>query len=244
MRKPRVYVDTGLDAGAKVELPATASHHVFRVLRMRVGDEITLFNGLSDEEFTAEITLAERNQNRVQIHHSKPVDTESPLNLSLVQAISAGDKMDFTIQKAVELGVKEITPIYSSRSAPIFKPERLTKRLAHWQQVIISATEQSGRTRLTKLAMPQNFRVLLENQVTPESCFMLDPRSETAFSSRTVCDDYVQLWVGPEGGFSADEIALASATGVKPVSFGRRILRTETAGIAAAALLQAKFGDL
>jgi 16S rRNA (uracil1498-N3)-methyltransferase len=135
-------------------------------------------------------------------------------------------------------------PIYSSRSAPTFNPERLTKRLMHWQQVIISATEQSGRTRLAKLATPQDFGALLKNQTTPTSGLLLDPSSVTALSSCAVTKDYVQLWVGPEGGFSAEEIALAANTGVKPVSFGQRILRTETAGIAATALLQAKFGDL
>ncbi len=244
MKKPRVYVDTALDAGAELELPARASHHVFRVLRMRAGEEITLFNGQSNDEFTAKITLAERNQNRVHIHHSELADTESPLRLCLVQAISTGDKMDFTIQKAVELGVSEIMPIYSNRSAPTFKAERLTKRLAHWQQVIISATEQSGRTRIAKLAIPQTFRELLENQTTPKSSFMLDPRSKNALSNCAVTENHVQFWVGPEGGFSDEEVTLAANTGVKPVSFGRRILRTETAGIAAAALFQARFGDL
>lgn len=244
MRIPRVYVNANLAPGSSLRLPEPTTHHILRVLRMRVGDEITLFNGKSDEQLTAKIVLAERHRCDVKIILANLVSTESPLQISLVQAVSMGDKMDFTLQKAVELGVHNIIPVYSSRSVPVIRQARLKKRITHWRQVIISASEQSGRTRLATLEMPCDMNELLENSKLPEHSLMLNPRAQTTLTDYTFGGNSVQLWVGPEGGFSDVEIAHATHAGVMPVSFGRRTLRTETAGIAAISWLQARFGDL
>jgi len=239
----RVYLDTPLEPGRILSLPAANAHHLLNVLRLKNGAGIVLFNGRDDEEFTATLTIVNRREATATIERRHPVQRESALRISLVQAISSGDKMDFTLQKSVELGVADIIPIHSERSARI-PAKRLEKRLQHWQRIIISATEQCGRVRLARLHPPARFGELLTSTGNIQARRILAPTADRALSrSLTAHDNPVQIWIGPEGGFSPDEIRAAEKAGIQPVTLGPRILRTETAGIAALSALQALYGD-
>ncbi len=243
MRIPRVYIDARLTPGTTLDLPKPQAHHLLNVLRLRDGATLRLFNGQTDAEYPATLKTAGRRHASVTLASAEIVRRESPLQIELVQALTTSDKLDLILQKTVELGVAAITLVHTERSATI-NPERVEKRLQHWRQVIISATEQSGRTRIARLTPPQPFDQKLTATDPPAARYLLAPDTDEPLTSATPKDHRIQIWIGPEGGFSPEEIRTARDHGIQPLRFGPRILRTETAGMAAISALQAKHGDL
>ena len=225
-----------------MELEGPASHYLTRVLRSSIGDSMTLFNG-DGRDYSAEICELLRQNVMLNVIDSQVPETESPLKITLVQAISRGERMDYSLQKATELGVHRIQPVISQRVEVRLNEKRQLKRVAHWQAVVISACEQSGRALVPEVRMPVS---LLEwaswKDESPR--LVLDPMATQKMSSMVIEGESVSLLIGPEGGFSTSEMKTLEAQGVKAVTLGRRILRTESAGPAAIAILQATLGDL
>ncbi|OBS08125.1 16S rRNA (uracil(1498)-N(3))-methyltransferase [Acidihalobacter prosperus] len=243
MRVPRLYVERSLALDDGLALPDGAFRHCVQVLRLCEGAELVLFNG-DGRDYRARLTQVGRREARVTVHAAADNATESALDLGLVQGISKGDHMDLTIQKAVELGVRRILPLTCLRSQRI-PPDRLARRMAHWRAIAISACEQSGRSHLPELLPPVTFDEWLDDIAQAPPRLMLDPRAATALGDLQLAEpEALQLLIGPEGGFADEEVARARDAGVAPVRLGPRVLRTETAAIAALALAQARWGDL
>ncbi|WP_040475209.1 16S rRNA (uracil(1498)-N(3))-methyltransferase [Vreelandella jeotgali] len=240
-RMPRLYVPATLEPGGEVTLPDGPAHHLTRVLRLAAGAPLVLFDGQGQE---AGVRLAEVSRKHVQVRVEAvwPGRLESPLAVHLGQAVSKGDRMDYAIQKAVELGVAAITPLYTRHGDVRLKGEREAKKLAHWQAVAASACEQCGRATLPPVHPPQRLGDWL--QARDESLrLMLHPATESALEAANA-PATAALLVGPEGGLSADDVTAAQAARFAPLTLGPRILRTETAPVAALTLLQYRFGDL
>ena len=220
-----------------------ASHHLSRVLRATVGEVLTVFNG-EGGEYEAVITQITKKNVQVDIKQFSARDVESPLQIHLAQGIARGEKMDFIVQKAVELGVTHIIPLITERCNVRLDSEREEKRLQHWQSVVISACEQSGRNRVPQISAPQTLSSWL-TQVQSDYRFVLTPHVQTKLIKEKSRSSHpsMMLLIGPEGGLSEQEIALAMKHQFIPLSLGPRILRTETAGIAAISVLQYAFGD-
>ncbi len=231
----------------RVVLPAAQAHHALKVLRLRVGDALVLFDG-SGGEYPACIEDAGR-QVVVRLEDRQARECESPLPVTLVQGLPGGDKMDWVVQKAVELGVAAIQPVQTKRSVVRLQGERALKRQAHWQQVAVSACEQSGRNRLPEvkalLDLPKYLTAQAQEAAssTAPLRLLLSPHQGQTLSSLPRPAGAVILLIGPEGGLEADEEALACTLGFVPVNLGPRVLRTETAGLAALAALMALWGD-
>ena len=244
MRTIRIHVDQPLSSGTELALPSQASEHVARVLRLTAGDAVTLFNG-DGSDYPSLISSVGKREVVVQVQAQQPLQNESPLRLTLAQALARGEKMDLIVQKATELGVARIVPLLTERSEVKLDAARTEKRVAHWQAVSASACEQSGRARLPEILAPQPLdswvRALLDDGTTRLA--LLPGGSvkarELAFSSAGGV-----LVVGPEGGLGERDIAVLNETGFRGLVLGPRILRTETAGLAALAALQAVHGDL
>ncbi|MHB0774964.1 16S rRNA (uracil(1498)-N(3))-methyltransferase [Halomonas sp. WWR20] len=241
MAAPRIHVESALDAGATLILPESAARHVALVLRLREGATLTLFDGRGVEAHAELITVA-RKQVAVRIREVFTGQRESPLAVHLGQAISKGDRMDYAIQKAVELGVAVITPLYTEHGDVRLKGEREAKKLAHWQGVAISACEQCGRAVVPVINAPQPLAEWLSARDEPLR-LALHPATESAFA-RQAHVERAALLIGPEGGLSPTEVDVATAAGFTPLTLGPRILRTETAPVVALTLLQYHFGDL
>jgi 16S rRNA (uracil1498-N3)-methyltransferase len=238
----RFYVSAALTEGQELELPEDAFRHWVQVLRARVGDSARLFDG-SGYEFEASLLAIGKRSAQVRVGTRIAVDRESPLRLSLAQAVSKGDRMDYTLQKAVELGISEIQPLLSERTVVKLDAERWEKKLEHWRGVIVSACEQSGRTRLPALHPVLRLDSWLAQPPAHELRLTLAPTAQSALrdlpKAASAC-----LLVGPEGGLSDAEITLAQRSGWTAVKLGPRVLRTETAGVAAMSAMQALWGDL
>ena len=240
-RAPRFHLQAVLAPGAELSLPPDAGHHASRVLRMREGDAIVLFNG-EGGEYAGRIVRLSRDGVAVQVGGFEPVERESPLRVTLVQAISAGDRMDLTIQKAVELGVAAVQPILAERTVVRLKGERGDSRRDHWQRVVAAACEQCGRNRVPHVAPA----LALADYRAPEGSLTLLLAPEGTASLRTAGvtpGRPIVLAAGPEAGFSPREEAMLVSAGYAPVRLGPRVLRTETAGPAALAALSALYGD-
>ena len=244
MRLPRIYLDEVLIKGANLLLPSEARHHLVNVLRLKIGDQLILFDGKSQQEAIASITQLDRKSATVSVLSIDNTCRESLLDISLVQAISSGDKMDFTVQKAVELGVKSIRPIFTERSQRPWKANRLEKKLAHWNSILVHACEQSGRTHLPKLYSPVSYQNYLTSRNPGRLGLILEPSAAQPHRELDNATKRFDILIGPEGGFSPQEVLLADNTGIIAIKMGPRILRTETASIVAIAFLQSKFGDL
>lgn len=214
----------------------------FQVLRMGVDDHVTLFDGLGGE-WAAVIASAGKRQASLQLLKFDPVERESPLKITLVQALASSDKMDFIVQKAVELGISAIQPIATERATLKLAGERAQKRTAHWQAIAQAACEQCGRNRVPAVAEVVSLAAWLA-MPTDGVRLVLHPQAKPTLVESTDITQPVVIVVGPEGGFSEKEIALVAQHGVKPVKFGPRVLRTETAGLAAIAAMNAVHGDL
>ena len=239
----RIYQNIDLQAGAQIELDAQASHHLARVLRAKISDTVTIFNGRGGE-FVSVIENISKKSVQLRIGEFNSREAESSLNLYLAQGIARGEKMDYIIQKAVELGVKKIMPLMTERGSVKLNDERREKRAQHWQSIIISACEQSGRNRIPELLPVQSLVDWLPN-VKAAQGFVLAPLSSNKLSSFDLpTEGDVVLLIGPEGGLSPREIELAQQLNFSALNLGPRILRTETAAVAALTALQCGFGDM
>lgn len=235
-----------LAVGARVALPERAAHHASKVLRLRNGSMLILFNG-EGGEFSARIAAVERASVNVDVLTWSAVERESPLAVTLVQALQAGDKMDLTVQKAVELGVTRIVPLISQRSVVRLEGERALRRTEHWRGVVAAACEQCGRNRLPDVFPPEGLERWLSRR--PHSGvlrLMLAPAAGYSLASLSgpFPERRIELLIGAEGGLAPEEIGMAARAGFRPVRLGPRILRTETAGLAALAAIQFFWGDL
>jgi 16S rRNA (uracil1498-N3)-methyltransferase len=237
---PRFYVDAPLRAGSVCTLPEDAAHHAVHVLRLRESDDITLFNGRGGE-YPARIASIQRLRIAVDVLEHRAIERESPLRVTLVQGVSAGERMDSTVRKAVELGVAEVQPVLATRSVARPKGERAENRRAHWQKVVIAACEQCGRNRVPEV---HPLVPVAEYQASAESVkILLSPLAELPLSKISLKGNDFVLAAGPEAGFTAEEEAALADAGFVPASLGPRVLRTETAAVAALAALSALRGD-
>jgi 16S rRNA (uracil1498-N3)-methyltransferase len=241
MRQSRLYTPQALAVSDTVEVEGAASHYLARVLRLSMGDPVTLFNG-DGRDYQGEICQLQRHTAIVRVVDSRNPGNESPLKITLVQAISRGERMDYSLQKATELGVFCIQPVISSRVEVRLDDKRQAKRLSHWQGVVISACEQSGRATVPEVKPPLSLEQWLA-AVDEYPRLVLDPAAVIKMSSFSITGNAVSILVGPEGGFTDEELERVRSVGVTAVSFGPRILRTETAGPAAIAVLQSIAGD-
>jgi 16S rRNA (uracil1498-N3)-methyltransferase len=248
MRNTRIHVELPLVEGAELLLPAEPSAHLLRVLRLRPPAALTLFNGQGGE-YSAELLAAERNLARVRIGAHSPLDRESPLAVTLLQGIARSERMDLILQKATELGVTAIVPLACEFSVVRLEPAQLEKRRERWQAVAISACEQCGRNRVPRVQPITAFDdACLQPAPSPEPLrLMLVPDAATTLAgacAQLVPGQGIHLLVGPEGGLSGREQLLAQRGGFLATRIGPRVLRTETAPLAALAVLQAVAGDL
>ena len=245
MRIPRIYTSQALVEGRTVELGAGPSKHLLTVLRLKPGASLVLFDG-SGHEFEATLDAADNRRARVLVGMVRARGSESPLRITLAQGISRGERMDFTLQKAVELGVAEIIPVLTERSVVRLDGRQATRKQQHWQQLVIGACEQSGRVRVPTVRAPLALRDLLSER--PQAAgleLLLHPEASAGLSDLAAPEkNQIRLLIGPEGGFSAAETAAARHAGFTAVRLGPRVLRTETAALVALSLLQARWGDL
>jgi 16S rRNA (uracil1498-N3)-methyltransferase len=229
-----------LSLGAEIELPERVARHC-GVLRLRNGDAVVLFNG-EGGEFSAELTRVSRGDARACVISRQTPERESPLGIALAQCISSGDRMDITLQKATELGVSRIVPIASERSVVRLSSDRADRRVVHWRNVVIAACEQSGRNTVPEVTSIADFTAFLSRAAGDGLRLLLAPDSDRDLK-RLEPPSRVTLLVGPEGGLAPEERQRAEGSGFVPIRFGPRILRTETAPLAAIAAMQALWGD-
>jgi len=245
MNLPRFFCPLALSAGVSVDLPESAARHAARVLRLRSGDDLTLFDGRGGE-YAARIAQVERERVRVDVLAWDARECESPLALTLVQALQAGEKMDLTVQKAVELGVGRIVPVLARRSVVRLDGARAARRVEHWRGVAASACEQCGRNRVPEVAELQALERWLA-QPAPASALrlMLAPGAEHTLATLAPppAGSPIELLIGSEGGLAPEEMHAAAQAGFVSVRLGPRVLRTETAGLAALAAIHARWGD-
>ena len=243
MRLTRVFVDLPLAPGARVVLPESAGAHLVRVLRLREGEACVLFNG-DGHDYDATLLSAGKRGVEAQVNGVRIVDNESPLRLVL-QGIARGEKMDLILQKATELGVAAIAPVFADRTEVRLDGDRLEKRVAHWRSVIASACEQSGRARIPELLPPCGLSEAAAALDADALKLTLDPLGEHRFDTLSPVNAAgIVIGIGPEGGWSEKDRTILRSAGFTGLRLGPRVLRTETAGLAAIAALQAKFGDL
>jgi 16S rRNA (uracil1498-N3)-methyltransferase len=246
VRVNRVYVDAALEPGSLIELPPAAAAHLIKVLRMRSGDELVIFSG-DGREFPATVETVRGSRVSAAVGEARTADRESPLAVSLVQCIARADRMDVIVQKATELGVARIVPVLSRRSVVRLEAAQAAAKAAHWRAIAVSACEQCGRNRLPAVETPRQLidhladapaaglRLVLD----PDAAIRREPGADPAPDGRMV-----EVAVGPEGGFDAAELDAFAAARFEPMRLGPRVLRTETAAIAAIAWLQTRYGDL
>lgn len=242
MREPRVYTEQTLESEREIELQPGAAQHLTQVLRLGVGAPLRLFNG-DGREFQARLSAAGKAGVRVEVLDLVATEDPARLPLNLYLGVSKGERMDFAIQKAVELGVTRIRPLFSTRSVVQLTGGRLQRRLEHWRGVINSACEQCGRNRLPELEHPHPLPKVLVEQASADCRLVLHHGAETSLDRVTPPETAVDLLVGPEGGLAPGELELARSEGFTPLRLGPRIMRTETAPLAALAAIQTLWGD-
>lgn len=240
---PRFYCPVPLSSGSELALPANAAHHV-QVLRLGCGDEVTLFDGTGGT-FAARVLQVEKKRVTVKIGGFSDAEAELPYAVTLAQALPEASKMDWIVEKAVELGVTAIQPLSAQRCVVRLSADRAEKKQAHWQGIIVAASEQCGRNRLAQLALPADFGSWAR-QRRDVPVLLLSPRATTSLSdwARRSAPQNVFLAIGPEGGFTPAEEELALASGACALGVGPRVLRTETAGLAAVAALNGIWGGM
>lgn len=244
MRLTRVHVDADLAPGLRLPLPARAAEHLLRVLRLREGDACVLFNG-DGRDHDARIVVASKREAVVELLDSREVANESPLRITLLQGIARGEKMDLILQKATELGVARILPVDAERTEVRLEGDRLRKRIAHWRSVVVSACEQCGRARIPEVTAPVAIAAAAGWIEDGSLRLTLDPQGDLALPGLDASADAgIGVAIGPEGGWSPRDRAILAAAGFRGLRLGPRVLRTETAGLAAVAALQALYGDL
>lgn len=243
MSNPRFYSAENLTVGAIAKLSENAAIHATRVLRLSAGETIKLFNG-DGFDYTCELISIKKSEVLAKISVSEAIENESSLNITLLQGISSGDRMDYTIQKAIELGVTSIQPISTERSVVKLSAERAQKRLEHWQNVVVSACEQCGRARIPLVLAPKTLENwLATNPQTNATRILLNPLGAKRLAELAKPSQETQLLIGAEGGLTSAEIKLAVNHGFQSIILGPRILRTETAALTAISAMQAIWGD-
>jgi len=244
VHNPRLFTDQTLTPGAQVVLEGSVAQHLGRVLRARAGEHITLFNG-NGQEFAAAVVAVSKREVTVNIGAASSPQTESLVHTALGLCLSKGDRFDWAIQKATELGVGAIAPLYSERVDFSIPPDRIEKRIAHWQQIAISACEQCGRVRIPAVSSPQTLQHWVQD-VGAEQKWVL--HCVDTDSTRSVGDggapDHAALLIGPEGGLTDQEVALACESGFEVLRLGPRVMRTETAPVVALSALSVKWGEM
>ena len=243
MRLNRVYSGQALQPGTEIALPDSAAYHVARVLRLRAGAPLTVFDG-SGDDYRCEIVAVEGEHVRVRVGVRAAGLRESPLRITLVQAVSRGERMDWTLQKATELGVRTIIPVLSARSVVRLDERQAENKLRHWRAIVAGACEQCGRSTLPEVRAPLEFRRFLTESPREGQRLALSPSGPSSLAGLPSAAARVELLIGPEGGLDDAELDAAERAGFTPVRLGPRVLRTETAGIVALAVLQALWGDL
>ena len=245
MRNPRLFTDQPLTPGDQVVLKGNVAQHLGRVLRSRSGDHIALFNG-DGQEFAAQVLTVSKGEVSVEVGAAASPQTESPVYTTLGLCLSKGDRFDWAIQKATELGVGAIAPLQSERVDFSIPPDRMEKRIAHWQQIAISACEQCGRVKVPSITPPQSLLSWIEN-VSAEQKWVLHCTDNTDASASAMTPGTppdAALLIGPEGGLTDQEFATASAEGFQLLQLGPRVLRTETAPAAALSVLGVFWGEM
>lgn len=244
MSLSRIFIGQKLSLNQHITLDSQASNYVIQVLRLDLNDSLLVFDGYNLGEFRAIITTVNKRNAIIAIEEFIAVNKESPLTINLLQGVSRGEKMDFTIQKTVELGVNTITPIFTQYCNVKLAGERLVSKIEHWQGVAISAAQQSGRCLVPKILPAQDFIACFDVLQKNNLCLVLDPKADIRITQIPQKPDNITILVGPEGGLSDQEIVLAKQNNFIPISLGPRILRTETAALTAISVLQSKWGDL
>jgi 16S rRNA (uracil1498-N3)-methyltransferase len=230
------------DVGREYALPDAVAHHALRVLRLGVGDRIVLFTGAGGE-FAATLARADKRDAAARIDAFDPVERESDFAVTLVQGIAANDAMDHAVRRAVELGAAAIQPVLTTRSARVPDGERGGKRLAHWRQIVIAACEQCGRNRVPEVRNVVTLEHWLADRSAAATGLVLSPTADVAIATTPRPQHALDMLIGPEGGFTADEIALAQRSGMAAVRLGPRVLRAETAALASLAAINVLWGD-
>ena len=243
MRIPRIYVDLPLAENTLVDLPEAGFQHVCKVLRLKEDQLLIVFNG-EGGEYQATLQNVEKRRAQINIQDFQPKDSESPLKVTLGQVLSRGERMDYAIQKAVEAGVHIIQPLFSERCEVKLNAERMEKRLQHWQQVAISAAEQSGRCLITNIRPPMTLSDWLEECSSQVKITMHPHKAKSLKSLPTPAENNIAVLVGPEGGLSDMEIQSSADKGFQCITLGPRILRTETAPVVILTALNLLWGDL
>ena len=243
MRITRCPIDQPLAAGVELDLPEDIANHLVRVMRLGTGDGCVLFNG-DGHDYSAELVEVGKRHARVRIGAVQAVDNESPLRITLVQGIARGEKMDLILQKATELGVAAFVPVNSERSEVRLEGERAAKRVAHWRSVVASACGQSGRAWIPAVAAPENLARACAALPADSLRLCLDPRGQWTLATLPAAPaGGIVVAIGPEGGWSPRDLAQLEQAGFAGLQLGPRVLRTETAGLATLAALQARLGD-
>lgn len=238
---PRFHLPENLSVGQTVNLPDNIVRHL-NVLRIRPNENITLFDG-KGKAHAAQLTVLEKRRAEAEILHEDTTDNESPLNITLIQSISSGDRMDFTLQKSVELGVTAIQPVISERCIVRLDGERAAKRLARWQEIVISACEQSGRNTVPPVLPIIGYREALDKMPSESTKLIMSINRARKLADIRHPSGAIVFMVGPEGGWTEQEEQQAFEAGFQAVTLGKRILRTETAPLAALAAMQTLWGD-
>lgn len=242
MSRARFFIDDELIVGEKRKLPKDVSHHMMTVLRKRVSDQVVLFNGRGGE-YVASIIAANKRDIEVELLSHNPIERESSISVTLAQGIGKGQRMDLVIQKAVELGVHYIVPLKNQRSNVSLKGDRLTSRMQHWRQVVMSACEQCGRNTLPQVSSPLTVEEWISGDDNPAKLILV-PGTNKGISEVISNPNQISLLIGSEGGLTEEEIQQAMNSGYECISMGTRILRTETAALAALSACQTLWGDL
>jgi 16S rRNA (uracil1498-N3)-methyltransferase len=243
MRVTRVYVDAALESDTRLVLSGSCAGHLTRVLRLRPGAALTLFNGQGGE-YAASIERVQGSKVTVAVGEHQPLERESPFPLTLAQGVSRGERMDLVVQKATELGVSRLVPVLTERSVVRLDEERSDRKSTHWRAIAIAACEQCGRNRLPQVTLPARLREFLRGSAADGTKLLLSPQATRRIEDVPRPQGGATVLIGPEGGLTDEEQQSAGATGFVAVRLGPRVLRTETAAIAALTLLQREFGDL
>lgn len=243
MRLNRIFCDGPLATGATVPLSSAGAYHVARVLRMRAGAPLIVFDG-SGLDYPAEIVQVDGDEVTVHLRNQTPGTAESPLRITLVQGVSRGERMDWTLQKATELGAAAIAPVLTSRSVVRLDEKQAARKQAHWRGIVIGACEQCGRSRVPAVSAPVSLRDYFANVRKDGMRLVLSPSAPASLTGIASLPSKVDLLIGPEGGLDDEEVSAAQKAGFMPVRLGPRVLRTETAAVVALTVLQALWGDL
>ena len=243
MRLTRIHVTGPLTQDSTLLLPASGAYHLVRVLRLRTGAALIVFDGAGHEHY-AEIIHIDADQVTVHVGEHIGSATESNLHITLVQGVSRAERMDWTLQKATELGVSAIAPVLTARSVVRLDDRQSSKKLEHWQAIVVSACEQSGRRVVPAVHTPQRLNDYLMQSNSNSMRLVLNPNATIAMTGLQKPPAEIELLIGPEGGLDEDELQLAEKHGFTSVRLGPRVLRTETASVVALSVLQALWGDL